>query len=236
MRCSYKWAFSVCNVITECWGFFLLISLEICKACCCASCCNGDCLQIAYRTTSVLESFSRTSDADVSLAVKCRVPGRTLACKHPSTKDCIWTLQSRRSSWVFWGFSFPSHLLGTWPFVCADGHKACLVREEFKYNIHFNCSALLLWFRCLCLAFLVIVPANWCVLKALTSSDTPSAFGECFKYVNCSMSRFVWMLSRKGQFVVLMTPANGTTYMSRRSCVLNHDYPEGEVHLGVALF
>lgn len=43
------------------------------------------------------------------------------------------------------------------------------------------------------------------------------------------------MLSRKGQFVVLVTPRNGTPCISRRSHFLNHDYPEGEVHLRVAV-
>lgn len=112
--------------------FFLLISLEICKACCCAACCNGECLEVVCHTISVLENFSRASDTDVSLAIECRVPGRTLACKCHSTKDSIWVLQSSRSSWLFWGFSFPFLLLGIWPFVHVDGHKVCLVREECK--------------------------------------------------------------------------------------------------------
>lgn len=111
--------------------FFLLISLEICKACCCASCCNGDCLEVACHTTPVLESFSRASHADVSLAIKCCVPGRTLACKHHSAKDSIWALKSSRSSWVFWGFSLLSLLLGIWPFVHVNENKACLL-WEFK--------------------------------------------------------------------------------------------------------
>lgn len=42
------------------------------------------------------------------------------------------------------------------------------------------------------------------------------------------------MLSRKRQFVVLLTAGNGTPCISRRSHFLNRDYPEGEVHLGVA--
>lgn len=188
--------------------FFLLMSLEICKACCCASCCNDDCLQVACHTTSVLESFSRTSDADVSLVVKCHMPGRTLACKCHSTKDKYLSFSVKQ---IVWGFSFPSLLLGIWPFVHVDGHKSLLGERRVQVcNSHFNYPALLLWFRCPCLAFLVIVPANWCVLKAPTSSDTPSAFGQYFKCVNCGTSRFVWMLSRKGQFVVLVTPGNGT--------------------------
>lgn len=43
------------------------------------------------------------------------------------------------------------------------------------------------------------------------------------------------MLSRKGQFIVLVTPGNGTPCISRRPCFLIHDYPEGDVHLRVAI-
>lgn len=72
-------------------------------------------LEVACHTTSVLESFSIISDADVSLAIECCVPGRTLACKHHSTGDRQYLSSSVKYIILgflgfFFSFSVTGHL------------------------------------------------------------------------------------------------------------------------------